>query len=178
MSDQFRSGVLVAPFEEISVQVDRYHYIRIEYRGDLDTMLKAGVIKQEWLADRKTISTKLSVTDTVKVFRTPKKTQPNRAFVTFCISEPENAQVLPGVAALFPEGLTLWDYDKERAAERRKSLTTEERAIKASEVFGAPYQHRHRPIGRFQRSVEWYNVQKLIIPNWSSVRCCGELARG
>lgn len=184
--DKHRSGALLAPYASIRIEVWRYGYIRVEYFGPLDELLRSGVLTEalfeQWAVPHKGTSLRDANGDKFTMQRKPTRTLPSRVRVLRCIDDPANALLLPGIAALFPEGLTLYDYRNERQEEREQDDNAHQdgAGLRIGEFMREQksYESRQtranrqvrRSVGRKQRTVSWYTVEGLIVPDWSAIR--------
>lgn len=155
---------LPAPYHSILVRATQYQYgILVEYlTPSIELLRDAKGLTQAQLTILRKPSPGRSRQDVDgdHITRQKKATKenPKRVLVRMRIaSSEEKALALPGVR----DNLVVYDYPNGRHRAYAQGVGIR---------IGAEVIERSRPVGRFQRTVEWSATGNLILPNWQKVK--------
>lgn len=156
---------LAAPYHSIYVNATHYRWgVHVEYLSpSLELLRDAKCLTRGQLALLRKPSPGKSRNDSdgddLIMHKKPTKSSPNRVRVVMRIkSSDEKALALPGVRGCL--------VVRERPDDDRSRAYAQGVAVR----IGAKTSERSRPVGRFQRPVEWTAVGNVIVPNWQKVK--------
>lgn len=168
-------GTLPAPHDSIKLACSVYPWgVHLEYTGSVDQLFEAGCVTRrmvEICREPPRSGALRFVDDDGNHFarlKKPTRAQPDRVTIRRSILTPSSiagAMDLPGVRAFFPDGLPACESTPSTSFENTVAC----RRDAVDVIRGRDFKPRHRPVGRFQRLVEWTAVEGVLYVNWGRV---------